>query len=103
MIAIISATFPGHVFKQVVQAFTSPEIPKRPESIKEISSIAYSDDSGSHALFMLDVPDAHMAEFVTNQSNRSAFICARVPGFTSSMHAGKTVLETIREQMPMNP
>ena len=58
MIGIISATYPGHVFKQVVQAFTSPELPKRPESIKEISSIAYSDDSGHHALFMLDVPDA---------------------------------------------
>jgi hypothetical protein len=52
---------------------------------------------------MLDVPDAQMAEFMTNQSHRSAFIGARVPGFTSSVHAGKTVMETIRDLMPLYP
>ena len=103
MIAILSVTFPGHVFKQVVQAFTSPDLPKRPESIKEIASIAYSDHDGHHAVFMLDVPDAQVAEFVTKQANRSAFISARAIGFTSSVHAGKTVVESIRDLMPLYP
>ena len=103
MIAILSATFPGHVFKQVIQAFTSSDIPKRPESIKEISSIAYRDDNGHQAVFLFDVPDALMAEFVTSQAKRSAFISARVPGFTSSVHAGKTVVEAIRDLMPLYP
>lgn len=103
MIAILSATFPGHVFKQVVQAFTSPDLPTRPESIKEIASIAYSDDKGDHAVFMFDVPDAQMAEFMANQAKRSAFISARATGFTSSVHAGKTVVEGIRDLMPLYP
>lgn len=103
MIAILSVTFPGHVFKQVVQAFTSPDLPKRPESIKEIASIAYNDNIGDHAVFMFDVPDAQMAEFVANQAKRTAFINARAAGFTSSVHAGKTVIETIRDFMPLYP
>jgi len=103
MIAILSVTFPGHVFKQVVQAFTSPDIPKRPESIKEISSVAYNDDNGSHAVFMFDVPDAQMAEFLSNHANRSAFISGRAPGFVSNLRTGKTVGESIRDMMPLYP
>lgn len=103
MIAMLSVTYPGHVFKPVIQAFTSPDIPKRPESMKEISSIGYYDDNGSHAIFMFDVPDAQVAEFLAIQSKRAAFISGRVPGFVSSVHVGKSVGESIPDLMPMFP
>ena len=103
MIAIINATYPLHTFKQLVQAFTSPDIPKRPESVKEISSIGYFDDSGAHAVFMFDVPDAQAAEFLVAQGKRTAFIGARVHGFISSVHLGQNVGEAIPSLMPMFP
>jgi hypothetical protein len=103
MIAILKVTYPGHSFKQLVAAFTSPDIPKRQESMKEISSIGYFDDNGTHATFMFDVPDAQVAEFLALQGKRSAFISGRVPGFISSVHMGRTVAESIREYMPMYP
>ena len=103
MIAMLSVTYPGHAFKPVIQAFTSPDIPKRTESMKEVSSIGYYDDSGSHAIFMFDVPDTQVAEFLAIQSKRSAFISGRVPGFVSSVHVGKSVGESIPDLMPMFP
>jgi len=103
MIAMISITYPGDVFKQVVQAFTSPDIPKRPESIKELSSMGYYDGGGSHAVFMFDVPDAELADFLALQSKRSAFIGARAAGFTSSVHVGQRIGESIQNLMPMYP
>jgi hypothetical protein len=103
MIAMLNVTYPGASFKPVVQAFTSPDIPKRPDSVKELSSIGYFDDSGSHAVFMFDVPDAQVADFITLQSKRSAFISARAPGFISSVHFGQTVAGSIPMLMPLYP
>ncbi len=101
MIAMLHVTYPVHAFKQVVQAFTSPDIPKRPESIKEISSMGYFDNSGAHALFMFDVPDGQAAEFLILQSKRSAFIGAKAPGFNSSVQLGQKVADAIPSLMPM--
>jgi hypothetical protein len=103
MIAILNSSYPGHMFKQVVQAFTSKDLPKRPESIKELSSIGYADDSGSHAIFMFDVPDTQVGEFLANQNKRTAFITARAPGFNAIVHVGKKVGDAITELMPMYP
>jgi hypothetical protein len=103
MIAMLNVTYPVHIFKQVIQAFTSPDLPKRPESAKELSSIGYVDDSGGHATFMFDVPDAKVGEFVVVQSKRSAFIGARVPGFTTSLNFGQKVGDAIPNLMPMYP
>lgn len=103
MIAMLSISSPAQSFKQVTQAFMSAEIPKRPESIKELSSIGYYDDSGNHAVFMFDVPDAQVADFVTIQAKRSAFIGARAPGFTSSVKIGPKVGDSIQNLMPMYP
>lgn len=103
MIAILHATYPVHAFKQVIQAFTSPDIPKRPESIKDISSIGYFDDSGGHAVFMFDVPDAQAAEFIIIQSKRLAFIGARAPGFNTSVQLGQKIADGIPSLMPMFP
>lgn len=103
MIAILNVSYPGHMFKQVVQAFTSKDIPKRPESVKELSSIGYADESSSHAIFLFDVPDALVGEFLANQNKRSAFISARAPGFNGIVHVGKTVGDGIKDLMPMYP
>lgn len=103
MIAIVNSSYPVHVFKQVIQAFTSPDLPKRPESVKELSSMGYFDDSGGHATFMLDVPDAQVAEFVVAQSKRTAFIGARVPGVTISVNFGQKVGDALPILMPVLP
>ena len=103
MIVMLSASYPGHIFKQVVQAFTSPDIPKRPEWVKELSSIGYSDDTGFHSVFMFDVPDAQVADFITLQSKRSAFIAVRAPGCNLSIQLGRTVADGIKELMPLLP
>ena len=103
MIAMLKVTMPIHTFKQVVQAFMSPDIPKRPDSIKELGSVAYTDEGGDHAVFMFDVPDAEIASFLALQTRRSAFIGARAPGFTASVQVGLSVPETIKAALPMYP
>lgn len=101
MIAILNVTYPIHSFKQVVQAFTSPDLPKRPESVRDLASVGYFDDGGGRAVFMFDVPDAQAAEFLLVQSKRSAFIGSRVPGFSSNVHLGQTIGEGIPTLMPL--
>jgi len=103
MIAMLKATYPLHSFKQVIQASTSPDLPKRPESHKEIASIGYADDSGGHAVFMFDVPDAQLAEFLVIQTKRSAFISARASGFNSSVYLGQKTGDAIPGLMSMYP
>ena len=103
MIAMLSVSYPGHIFKQLVQAFSSPDIPKRPESMKELSSMGYYDDTGFHVVFMFDVPDAQVADFITLQSKRSAFIAVRAPGCNLSIQLGRTVADGIKELMPLLP
>ena len=101
MIILLNASFPPQSFKQVTQAFTSPDIPKRPESVKELASVGYDDEGGSHAAFVFEVPDAEVASYLILQSRRSAFISARAPGFVYSVHAGQSVTDSIRTLMPM--
>ena len=102
MMILLKVSFPPQSFKQVVQAFTSPDIPKRPESIKELASVGYDDEGGSHAAFVFDVPDAEVASFFILQSRRSAFISARAPGFVYRVHAGQRVADSIKTLMPMH-
>ena len=102
MIAMLNLTYPGHIIKQVVGAFMSPDMPKRPESVvKELCSIVYSDDSGYHTVFMFDVPDAQVAEFITMQVKRTTFLVTRAPGCSSSLHLGTTVQDGIKNVMPL--
>ena len=89
MSALPNVSYPTHLFKPVIQAFTSPDIPKRPESVKEMSSIGYHYEEGSHAVFMFDVPDDQLAQLLDIQSRRSAFISGRVPGFISTLRVGE--------------
>ena len=103
MIAMLDVRYPGHIIKQVVGAFMSPDMPKRPESMKELCSIVYSDDSGYHSVFMFDVPDAQVADFITLQSKRSAFIAVRAPGCNLSVQLGRTVADAIKNLMPLLP
>ena len=103
MIAMLDIKYPGHIIKQVVEAFMSPDMPKRPEHMKELSSISYSDDSGYHSVFMFDVPDAQVADFMTLQSKRSAFIAVRAPGCNLRIQMGLTNADAIKETMPLLP
>ena len=103
MIAMLKAQIPGHAYKQAAQAFMSPDIPKRNEAVKEIGSIGYYDDGGAQVVFLFDVPDALMSEFVLIQSKRTAFISARAPGFNASIQYGQKLSEGIPVLLPMYP
>ena len=101
MIAMLTLTYPGHIIKQVTQAFMSPEMPKRPESMKVLSSISSYDDGGYHSVLMFDVPDAQVAEFIIVQSKRSTFFATRAPGCSGCLQWGTTVEDGIKNLMPL--
>ena len=103
MIAMLRATYPLHAFRQVTQAFMSPDIPKRPESVRELASIGYADDAGGNVVFMFDVPEVDVGAFLLSQMQRIAFISARAQGFNASVHVGQKVQEAIPALMPMFP
>lgn len=52
-------------------------------------------------MFLFDVPDAMIAEFLTTQSKRTAYISARAPGFACGVHVGQTLAEAIPALKPM--
>jgi hypothetical protein len=103
MIAILDASYPSHVFKQVVAEYTSPDIPKRSESWKEVGSLGYIEGDKGHAVFMFDVPDNEVGHFMLTQAKRTAFIGGRVAGFSSVVRVGQAVSLTIQTLMPLQP
>lgn len=103
MIAMLKVTYPMSAFKQVTAAFMAPDIPKRPEAVKELGSLGWFDGEGGHAAFMFDVPDASLAEFTVVQSKRISYIGARAPGFVAELQVGQKIQEAIPTLLPMMP
>lgn len=103
MNVILEAIYPSHAIKAAIDAYVSPDMPKRPESAKELASITYMERDGVHAFFVFSVQDADLANFYEVQSQRSFFIAARVEGFTTMVHVGSSVAEAIPKVMPVLP
>ena len=101
MIAMLDIKYPGHIIKQVVEAFMSPDMPRRPEHMKELSSISYYDDGGYHTVVTFDVPDAQIAEFIIAQGKRTAFFVTRAPGCSGCLRWGTTVEDGIKQWMTL--
>jgi hypothetical protein len=101
MIAMLHVTYPADAFKPVVQAFMSPDIPKRPDAFRELSSINFQDASCGHAIFTYEVPDEQVAEFIHIQNKRSVFISTRAPGFNANVTLGQAVGPSIQSLMPL--
>lgn len=95
MLAMVRATYPPHVVKAVIDAYTSPEIPKRPDYAKEIASFVYGDNDGYHTVIILEVENSRLADYVNAQIARNVYLQSRVEGLKVEVHMGQSVMEAI--------
>jgi hypothetical protein len=95
MMAMIHAMYPPTGTAKLVQAFMSPELPKRSEAAKEVASIVYGDRDGYHSVILLEVEDAKLAEYVARQVERSVFLETRVEGLRVEYQYGHSVMDAI--------
>ncbi len=100
---MLHVRYPGHVIKQATEVYTSPQMPKRPDYMKELGSIAYHDATGLNVLSLFDVPDDKVGECLQRQAHRSAFFTSRISGGTVEVQVGLSVPEAIKETMPLLP
>jgi hypothetical protein len=95
MLALLHATYPGTAVKKVIEAYMSPELPKRPSFAKEVASFVYNDLHGYHTLLLLDVEDARLGEWHLNQGDRNIFMESRVEGLRTETRLGLSVMDAI--------
>jgi hypothetical protein len=100
---MLHVRYPGHLMKQAIQTFTSPQMPKRPEYFKELGSMAYMDGSGANTLFIFDVPDDKVGECMRIQGQRNTFFMARVAGAGMETQLGPSISDAIKESAPLLP
>lgn len=100
---VLHVKYPGHLAKEAIQAFTSPNMPKRPEYVKELASIGYHDAGGAHALFIFEIPNDKLADYMRIQGQRTVFFTSRVVGGVAESYVGLTISEIIRDIMPQLP
>ena len=100
---LLKANYPGHQAKMLIQAFTSSDVPPRPESVKELGSMGYSDGEGFHAVFIFEVPDDQIQATLMAQERRNIYFASRVEGFTAETHMGLSVAEGIPIVMEVLP
>ena len=95
MNAMLTAHYPGHQTRAVIQHFTSPDLPPRHPTVQELGSITVPDGAGYLTVFLFKIPDADVAAAVRAQMQRSAYLLSRVEGLTLEMHVGTSVEEGI--------
>lgn len=100
---MLHVTYPGQLIKQAIQAFTSPQMPKRPEFFKELGSMTYTNAAGANTLFIFDVPDDKVGECARIQGRRNTFFMARVAGAGMEMQFGPSITEAVQEAPPLLP
>ena len=91
----LHAVYPGHSAKKVLDAFASPDIPKRPEDVKELGSITYSDADGFHVVNLFEVEDSKLAELLKVQGERNIFFGSRAEGLKVEVQVGLSVAESL--------
>ncbi len=94
MLVLIHATYPGNVAGTVLAAFTSSDIPQRPDA-KELATFSYTGHDGIHGIFIFDVEDSKLAAWMTAQGERNIFMSSRVEGFSVEVQTGLSVPEGI--------
>jgi hypothetical protein len=77
MRVLVHSTFSQTEGRTVLDLFTSSETPKRPADSREIASFTYGDDQGVHVLFLFDVDNARLADFLDAQTARTTYMTAR--------------------------
>jgi hypothetical protein len=81
--------------KRAIEVFTSPEMPPRAEYVREVGSFTYTAHDGIRSLFILDVDDQHLAEYVVTQSARTVHMQTRIPDFNVEVQIGQSVPDAI--------
>lgn len=89
------ASYPAHVLKQVLSAFGSPDLPKRPDGIPEPASVVFGNDDGFHTVYIFEVNDAQVGPLLSNVMDRVTFIGSRVEGFRSEVFVGRSLMEAV--------
>ncbi len=95
MIVYLHAVYPGHNIKAVLDAFMSPEIPKRPDHVKELGSITYTDIEGFHVSYLFDVEDSKLGDFFRNQAERATYLGSRAEGINIETKVGLSLAEGV--------
>ncbi len=95
MLVMLHAKYPGKMAKQTIDAFLSPDIPKRPDA-KDLASFAYVGHDGAHALFIFDVEEGKLAEWLRVQGERNVFMSSRIDGFNVEVQTGMSIADAIQ-------
>lgn len=103
MIALLHSTYPATVTAKLIETYLSRELPPRPDGVKELGSIVYSDAAGTHTVLLLEVDDRVLPEYVRSQVERVIFMQTRVEGFRVETHFGYSVMDTISMAAKLAP
>ncbi len=99
----LRANYPGTKIKEVIQVFTSPELPSRSGFATELGSVGYSDSEGFHTVFLFDVPDDKLSDAADASRKRLVYMMSRVEGLAIEMHFGLPSAEAVPEAMGLVP
>lgn len=91
----LHGVYPGHSTKKLLDAFMSPDIPKRPDDVKELGSVTYSDTDGFHVVIVFEVEDSKLAGLLRAQTERNIFLASRTEGAKLEMQVGFSVAEGV--------
>ena len=103
MLALLDVRYPASSIKRAIEVFMSPEMPTRPDYVREVGSFTYTAHDGIRSLFILDVADNHLAEYVVAQSERTVHMQSRIPGFNVEVQIGQSVEEAIATALKQLP
>ena len=99
MLVMVDSRFPGSSMKRAVEVFTSSELPPRPDYVNEVASFVHSSLDGYHTTVLIEVEDAHAAEYVVVHAERAAYMMTRIPGFTVEARYGQSLPQAIGNLM----
>jgi hypothetical protein len=103
VLVLIDVRYPSSSMKRAIEVFMSPEMPKRADSVREVGSFTYTAHDGIRSLFILDVDDKHLAEYVVAQSERTVHMQSRIPGFNVEVQIGQSVQDAIATALKQLP
>ena len=91
----MKGSYPGHALKDLLAAFSSPDLPKHPAGIKEPASVVFSNGEGFHSVYIFEVEDSQVGPLLKAQADRNLFLATRVKGFKVEIEVGESLTESI--------
>ena len=103
MNVLFRATYPSSELYKAIDTFISKEAPKRAEYVKELATFTHNTASGFETIFILEVPDERLADYVKAQAERNAYMQTRIPNYNCEVHIGANVYEAIQTVASQRP